>query len=126
MFLFLGIPLSWSTPNDTTQQDEIWRTEIGRSMLQKVLHHHNSDISINGDDIRVLYIMIWSEDFQPSQLKQSERSVWLLTVTVCPPHHLCTSPFYTFTVAMGTKSQNHENIINRLMNKIRQLKDITE
>eukprot|EP00957_Ditylum_brightwellii_P180185 13725088-Ditylum_brightwellii.AAC.1 len=27
---------------------------------------------------------------------------------------------------MGTKSQNYENVINRLMNEIRQLKDIKE
>eukprot|EP00957_Ditylum_brightwellii_P038895 2939193-Ditylum_brightwellii.AAC.1 len=27
---------------------------------------------------------------------------------------------------MGTKSQNHENVINRLMNEMRQLKDVKE
>ena len=63
----------------------------------------------------ILYVILWSDDFEPNQTRKNRNSVWLKTITICPPASLKTSSLYTFPIAMGRKGQSHD-IVNEMFN----------
>eukprot|EP00957_Ditylum_brightwellii_P138756 10577203-Ditylum_brightwellii.AAC.1 len=68
---------------------------------------------------KVLYIMLWSDDFQTLVLCQSDHSTWLLTITICPPKHSRALPQYTYPVTLGIKGQNHKKVIEKVLDEVR-------
>ena len=58
----------------------------------------------------VLYVIFWSDDFEVTYVKTTS-SVWVHTVTVCPPPGHTTSPRYTHALAISYKRQNHDSVL---------------
>ena len=58
----------------------------------------------------LLYIILWSDDFEPNNVKQHKKSTWIKTMTIAPPHDCQTSPRHTYIIALGSKSSDHEVI----------------
>ena len=50
----------------------------------------------------LLYVIFWSDDFEVTKVKK-RKSVWVHTVTICPPHAHATSARYTHALAVGMK-----------------------
>ena len=50
----------------------------------------------NETDVTTGYIIPWSDDFQVNYVRGS-RSIWVLTMTVCPPKTLSVSPLYIYS-----------------------------
>ena len=69
-------------------------------------------------DTTVLYVTFWSDDFVVSHIK-NRRSVWLHTVTVCPPNHEVTSARYTHALAIGLKGVDHEPVLSQFHDELR-------
>ena len=63
----------------------------------------------------ILYVILWSDDFEPNVTRKNRNSVWLKTITICPPENLKTSSLYTFPIAMGRKGQSHD-MVNEMFN----------
>ena len=64
----------------------------------------------------ILYINLWSDDFEPNVYRKNRKSIWIETVTICPPRDKITSPMYTYVLAIGRKSDNHD-MIHKFYNK---------
>lgn len=82
-----------SRHQDNKETDEINRTKIG-------------------------YLLPWSDSFLRCFTKQKENSVWILTVTVCPPEDDMSSSLYTYVLAMGRSDLDHAPIIKHFMEEV--------
>ena len=71
----------------------------------------------------ILYINLWSDDFEPNAYRKNRKSIWIKTVTICPPHDQTTSPMYTYVLAIGRKTNNHD-VIHSIYNK--ELQDLSK
>ena len=56
----------------------------------------------------ILYINLWSDDFEPNVYRKNRKSIWIKTVSICPPRDKITSPMYTYVLAIGRKTDNHD------------------
>ena len=66
----------------------------------------------------------WHDDFEPnSQSKQNRGSVWVYTVTLLGPDGTKNKAKYTYPVAIGNKSCNHDHIFAKVQNEIKKLQD---
>ena len=43
----------------------------------------------------ILYLIVWSDDFEPNNVKQHKKSTWIKTITISPPPDCQTSCHYT-------------------------------
>ena len=67
------------------------------------------------------YLLFWSDAFLRCFIKQKENSVWILTVTICPPEHMKSSGLYTHVLAMGKSGQDHTPVVEYYMRKVKEL-----
>ena len=51
----------------------------------------------------ILYLLFWSDDFEGAMLRKNKKSVWIKTVTICPPRDQITSTKYMYVVGIGCK-----------------------
>ena len=71
-----------------------------------------------------ILITDWHDDFEPnSQAKQNKGSVWVYTVTILGPPGTKNDGKYTYPIALGTKSSNHDHILAMIQNEIKALRD---
>jgi hypothetical protein len=47
----------------------------------------------------ILYIIVWSDDFEPNNIKQHKKSTWIKTITIAPPPDCQTSSRHTYTLS---------------------------
>ena len=70
----------------------------------------------------ILYVIVWSDDFEPNNVKQHKKSTWIKTITIAPPPDCQTSSRYTYIVALGSKSLDHETVnfyFNQELNELK-------
>ena len=70
----------------------------------------------SNDKIMMLYLTLWSDDFEATSLRKNVHSTWIKTVTISPPHNESTSTKYNYLLAIGRKNMDHD-IINDQLNK---------
>jgi translation initiation factor 5B/PHD finger-like domain-containing protein 5A len=64
-----------------------------------------------GEDVMVLYLVEWSDGFEPSiSVKSNRGSCWLKTITISPPSHLLHSCANTYPIALGMDGESHEEV----------------
>lgn len=74
------------------------------------------------DDVLVLWINEWSDDFEPNNTKQNKGSVWLKTCTISPPHALKNCANNTYPIALGPKG-SHDEIEDLFVGELLSLSD---
>ena len=67
------------------------------------------------------WMLFWSDAFLRCFIKQRENSVWILTVTICPPEHMKSSGLYTHVLAMGKSSDDHTKVIEYYVEQCKEL-----
>ena len=69
------------------------------------------------------YIYFWSDAFLRCFIKQRDNSVWVLTVTICPPESVKSNGTNTFVLAMGRHGKNvdHTPVIEHYMEECQRL-----
>ena len=69
------------------------------------------------------YVYFWSDSFLMCFIKQRENSVWVLTVTICPPESVKSNGTNTFVLAMGKsgKDVDHTPVIQHYMEECQRL-----
>ena len=67
------------------------------------------------------WILMWSDAFLRCFIKQKENSVWIITVTVCPPPNKMSSGLYTHVLAMGKSGSDHMEVINYYLEEMKLL-----
>lgn len=76
---------------------------------QRILQ--NSKLMSSDDDVMVLYLVEWSDGFEPSiSVKSNRGSCWLKTITISPPSHLIHSCANTYPIALGMDGESHEEV----------------
>ena len=63
------------------------------------------------------------DDFQ---LTSNQKSVWVMTVTICPPKGMAASPRYTFPISIGKKGADHSSVLSAFFNEIEGLRHVRE
>eukprot|EP00978_Attheya_sp_CCMP212_P041413 scaffold237298_cov35-Attheya_sp.AAC.2 len=77
---------------------------------------------LNNGLVLTLCITLWSDDFEPSNVKQNRNSLWVLTCTISPPKHRTHTSENTYIIAMlGPKNANHEVVWRRLQHDSKDL-----
>ena len=71
---------------------------------------------------KIGWLLFWSDSFLRCFIKQKDNSVWMLTVTVCPPESQKTSDLYTYVLAIGNSSSDHAPIIEHFLKEANELK----
>ena len=69
----------------------------------------------------VIYIILWSDDFEANHTRKNKNSTWIKTVTICPPKFHTTSPLYTYPIALGSKGQSHDAVNNYFNSELKRL-----
>ena len=67
------------------------------------------------------WIYFWSDSFLRCFIKQKENSVWILTVTICPPEKEKSNGMYTYVLAMGKSSEDHTPVIEHYFTECQKL-----
>ena len=57
----------------------------------------------NPDKTAFGYLVLWTDGFTTSWVKQKENSCWCMTVTVAPPNDNDRSAFHTHCIALGSR-----------------------
>jgi hypothetical protein len=72
-------------------------------------------------ETKIGYMIFWSDSYLNSFIKQKDNSVWVLTVTFCPPEDMKSSGRYTHVLAIGKSDSDHTAVINHYMGKAEEL-----
>ena len=78
---------------------------------------------LGGDSSLCLYVVEWSDAFEPSSSAKSNRgSVWLKTVTISPPHDKLHSMTNTYPIAVGPHDVDHEEVEKLFAEELKQFR----
>jgi len=98
-------------------------TKAVRDLLKDIIEAQKRD----GHDDEVVkatsmgWIYFWSDSFLRCFVKQKENSVWILTVTICPPESEKSSGAYTHILAMGKSGEDHTPVIEHYLKEYTKL-----
>ena len=67
------------------------------------------------------WLLFWSDSFLRCFIKQKDNSIWILTVTICPPEGQMSSRRYTIVLAMGKSSEDHTPVIEHYMRELSEM-----
>ena len=63
----------------------------------------------------IIFLELWSDDFQVNHTQKNRNFTWLKTVTFCPPRNMTTSKKHTHAVCLGKKTQSY-SYVNKWFN----------
>lgn len=66
-------------------------------------------------------IVIWSDGFCRTYVKQKDNSVWIMTITFLNTDNKTKSPMHTYCVAMGKSSANHTPVFEIMMKQLEEI-----
>ena len=84
---------------------------------------YKKGLSFCGDseeDLVVICVNEWSDDFDANNAKDNRFSVWIKTSTFLSPHGKTKSLNYTYPIAMGLKGQCHDGVEELYANELKQ------
>jgi len=115
-----GIPIGLIEDDSTSQ---MVRT-ISESIRAKSISRRGQIMAgLGGDSSLCLYVVEWSDAFEPSSSVKSNRgSVWLKTVTISPPHDKLHSMTNTYPIAVGPHNVDHEEVEKLFAEELKQFR----
>ena len=69
----------------------------------------------------ILYLMIWSDDFEPSSSMMNKHSTWMRTVTICANKGFGVSTEHTYLLSLGFKKDDHDEINDMFVKELEDL-----
>ena len=70
---------------------------------------------------KIGWLLFWSDSFLRCFIKQKDNSVWILTVTVCPPESEKSAGRYTIILAIGKSSTDHSKVVEHFINEANEM-----
>ena len=74
----------------------------GTKYSESIRKEIKEDVGDNVDPM-ILYMSIWSDDFEASTHRSNDCLIWIKIVKISPPSNQMTSPKYTFLLAIGRR-----------------------
>ena len=94
----------------------------GSRAAAELLQHLRSRVS-NPDNTAFGALLLWSDGFCRTYVKQKDNSVWILTLTFLNTDKKTKSPMHTYCIAIGKSSEDHTPVLEIIM---RQLDDLEQ
>ena len=92
-----------STLTEESNNIELSNVKEARDIITSVQNEYSNE-SVSP---KILYLILWSDDFEVNHIRKNRNSTWIKTVTICPPKGQSTSTNHTQAIALGKKSQDH-------------------
>jgi hypothetical protein len=95
---------------------------LSESLRAKTIAKNCQNISLTNNTL-CLYIVEWSDAFEPSSsIKSNRGSVWLKTITISPPHNKLHCMTNTYPIAIGPHDVGHEEVEQLFAQELLQFK----
>ena len=113
LLLGIDVPMMTASAWNTiiTDNTTLLNTNIAQEILKDVSNTHQDEV-----DPYVIFIMLWSDDFEVNHTRKNKSSTWLKTVTLVAPNCSATSENHTHALCLGSKKSNHDKV-NAMFNK---------
>lgn len=98
----------------------VFKTPAFDDLLDKLKYK----VRLNGGDPeKTLYgvIVLWSDGFVTSWVKQLDNSCWMVTLTICSPDGVKTTN--TYIIALGFSKYDHTCVVSSIMEEVEQLEN---
>jgi hypothetical protein len=83
---------------------------LSESLRAKTIANNCQNICLTNNTL-CLYVVEWSDAFEPSySIKSNRGSVWLKTITISPPHNKLHCMTNTYPIAVGPHDVDHEEV----------------
>jgi hypothetical protein len=99
-------------------------TEATSDLIEDVRRAMNDDSSLSAMqrmNTCIGWIYFWSDSFLRCFVRQRENSVWILTVTICPPESEKSNGKFTYVLAIGKSSEDHTPVIEHYIDQCMKL-----
>ena len=106
--------------NEDQNREGLNGTRAFKALVDEVRDHQQK---CSAKANKIGYIYLWSDSFLNCFVKQKDNSVWIITLTICPPENKKSSGKYTHVLAIGRSSANHTKVFERYLDEIRELMD---
>ena len=114
-----GVPLSFmQDENNQRYSDGVNGCEAAGELLEKLRGIVEEDGKHDPNQTSFGYIILWSDAFLTSFVKQKDSSCWCVTATVAPPQDNARSIFHTHCIALGRKGQDHNKVILHFLDEL--------
>ena len=91
---------------------------------QRILNNKNMVYPNDADDVLTLFLIEWSDGFEPSlSIKSNRGSCWLKTVTISPTPSKLHSFTNTYPIALGMDGESHNAIEEAFEKELRFLRN---
>lgn len=81
-------------------------------------------IDINKISLSYLYLIIWSDDFEPNHIRKNKHSTWIRSVTIYSKEK--NADENTYILSLGHKSENHNTINENFIKELEILNKVNE
>ena len=111
----LGTRFNFVQDGTKINRDGLNGTQAADYLRVQATKHMEADKSLSDEQIRgakIGWFYFWSDSFLRCFVKQKDNSVWVLTVTVCPPEDQKSNGANTRVLAIGKSSDNHTPVID--------------
>ena len=117
-----GFEFAWDGTNQTRNNSGLNGSQAVDDLVKDVVRELKKKDSKDAvEKTNIGFVYFWSDSFLRCFVKQRDNSVWIFTVTICPPHEEKSSGKYTFVLAMGRSSEDHTEVIDHFHNEVRGL-----
>ena len=106
----------------SSRTDSIQHTKEVEDIIHKIILDNDNIVNINPI---IIYVILWSDDFEANHTRKNRNSTWIKTITICPPQSHLTSPLYTYPIAIGRKGQCHDSINNYFNEELKNMSKCT-
>ena len=74
--------------------------------------------------IRTIFLSLWCDDFEPSNTKNNQGKVWIMTLTVESAESGCVTINHVYPIAIGPKTSNHFDLMEMIWTNLNSLKPV--
>ena len=97
-------------------------SRVVRKVRERALGRHKAEE--NQLPLVVLFMMEWSDSFEPLVTKQNRASIWIKTITISPPHEkMIGSSHNTYPLSIGPKSSSRIEMERMYCEELRSFKE---
>jgi len=102
------IKLNYESDSYFLNENHYSNIGIQNTNIVKIIKSNVEKRNIDGTEPFILYISFSSDDFEHNQHRKTKGSMWLKTVTICPPSTMPTSSIYTYILSLSKKGKDHD------------------